>query len=436
MLTLLNNWPILLFPASLLFLFSLEKVERLGSNSRIFISLVLGLAGGALFNYCQPHLNAFTAHFITQSLVLVSETYLDLLKMLVLPLVLTSIIHAFVHMSDHPVEIIGKLISRSVALLLLMTALASAIAMGVGLYMHVGSQLSLPLDGPLPTHTYTGLVDTLLAMLPSNPVAAMSNENTVAIAIFASLLGLSALQICKKAPAEGEGFKKFISSTFHVVKQLTRLVIRTTPYGVLALLAHVSATQGLNTLFGIANYFVAIFIAMFLVILMHLTLIAVFAKISPWTYLKKAYPALLVAFTTRSSFGTLPLTEEILRDRFGRSQLASSFVPSMGATLGMNACAGVFPAILVVMALAILHQPMTLSIFLTVMFINTIASLGISGIPGTAFIAATVTLSAMGLPYAVVGLVQGVDSLVDMGRTATNVNGTMTAAILVDKPLK
>lgn len=435
MLSFLQNWPILIFPALLLFLFSLENKPRFSSNIRIFISLILGISGGMWLNYFSPHLTPFSSHFIAQSLTLVSDGYMDLLRMLVLPLILTSIIHAFVHLGDHPGEIIAKLLSRSVGLLLLLTAVASAIGMAVGLWLHVGQQLSLPSNGPIPTRHYTGLVDTLLGMIPSNPITAMSNDNTVAIAIFACLLGISALQIYKKERTHAENFRDFITSTFHMVKQLARLVIRTTPYGVLALLAKISSTQGLQTLIGIANYLIAIHIAIILVFLLQITLVALCAGMSPWTYLKKAYPTLLVAFTTRSSFGCLPLSEETLHDRFKVSQLTSSFVPSMGATLGMNACAGVFPAILVVMALAVTHQPMTLSIFLMVMFINTIASLGISGIPGTAFVAATVTLTAMGLPYAVVGLVQGVDSIVDMSRTATNVNGTLVTAIIVDQGL-
>lgn len=431
----LQNWPILIFPALLLFLFSLEKKPRLSSNIRIFIGLVLGVALGLCLNAFHSYLTPFSNRFITRSLDLISEGYLDLLRMLVLPLILTSIIHAFVHLGDHPGEIIGKLISRSVGLLLLLTAVASAIGMAVALSLHVGQKLSLPMNGPFPTHQYTGLVDTLLGMIPSNPIAAMSNENTVAIAIFACLLGISALQIYKKEKAHAESFRDFITSTFHMVKQLARLVIRTTPYGVLALLAQISSTQGFQTLLGIAHYFIAIYIAIILVFVLQIILVALCARVSPWTYLKKAYPVLLVAFTTRSSFGCLPLSEETLHDRFKVSQLTSSFVPSMGATLGMNACAGIFPGILVVMALAVTHQPMTVSIFLMVMFINTIASLGISGIPGTAFIAATVTLTALGLPYAVVGLVQGVDSIVDMGRTATNVNGTLATAIIVDQGL-
>ena len=174
------------------------------------------------------------------------------------------------------------------------------------------------------------------------------------------------------------------------------------------------------------------YVAMILVFMMH-SIILVACGYNPWDYLKKASTPLFVAFTTRSSFGTLPVTEETLRDKFKTSQVTATFVPSIGATIGMNACAGIFPAMLVVMTLAIMHQPLTPHLIFMVMLINAIASLGISGIPGTAYIAATVTLTSLNLPYAIIALVQGVDPIVDMGRTAVNVNGVMTTALVVDR---
>ncbi len=145
---------------------------------------------------------------------------------------------------------------------------------------------------------------------------------------------------------------------------------------------------------------------------------------------------LLVAFTTRTSFGTLPVTEETLRNKFNSSQTTATFVPSIGATIGMNACAGVFPADASGDDLG--HTASTFGRFkwvVMVMLINALASLGISGIPGTAYIAATITLTSLNLPYAVVALVQGIDPIVDMGRTATNVNGVMTTALVVDRKM-
>ena len=174
------------------------------------------------------------------------------------------------------------------------------------------------------------------------------------------------------------------------------------------------------------------YVACIAVLVLH-SIVLLLNGFNPLDYYKKSYMALLVAFTTRSSYGSLSVTEGILKNKFNVNQVASSFVPSIGATLGMNACAGVFQAMFVVMAMHITHQPITWPIVFMVMFANAIASLGISGIPGTAYIAAGVSLSFLGLPYGVVALVYGIDSIVDMGRTAVNVNGMMATAVVIDK---
>tara|TARA_R110000868_G_scaffold380784_4_gene647045 strand:+ start:36906 stop:38186 length:1281 start_codon:yes stop_codon:yes gene_type:complete len=421
--------PTIIFVALLAIFYSLTN--KLHFNIRVILSLVVGIVFGLLL---QRYASASTMVLTGQAFKLVGDGYLALLKMLVVPLILTSIVFAIVNLGQLSGVTLRKLSIRSVAMLLGMTAIASAIGMGVGLWFHVGAGLQLPEQLIMPTHPYTDFVDTLLAMLPSNPVKIMVDENTVAIVLFAVLLGVAALMVIRVDAEKGEAFKAFMSSAFQVMKKLASIVIALTPYGVLALMANVGMMQGLSALRGEASFIAAMYVAMALVIVMHL-LILMAGGNNPWAYLKRAYAPLVVAFTTRSSLGTLPVTEETLRKKFNTKQVTASFVPGIGATLGMNACAGVFPAMLVVMALTILHQPMTLSMFFMVMFINAIASLGISGIPGTAFVAATVTLTTLHLPYAVVGLVQGFDPIIDMGRTATNVNGVMTTAITVDKQL-
>jgi len=366
---------------------------------------------------------------------LIGSGYLSLLEMLVIPLILTSIIHAMLGLGDVSGKFLNRLAFSSVAMLLGLTAIASAIGIGVGLLFHVGVGLQLPMGNFTPSHEYTGVVPTLLGMLPANPIAAMSHENTVAIVIFAVLVGAAGLWLYRIEPTQAKAFKDFIASAFLVTKKLASIVIALTPYGVLALMAKVGASQGLVSLLGLADFIAAMYVAMACVIALHVLILMV-NKQNPGRYFARIYPALMVAFTTRSSFGTLPVTEEMLRERMGLRQITSTFVPSMGATLGMNACAGIFPAMLAVMAMTITNQPITLGVILMVMFVNTLASLGLSGIPGTAFIAASVTLTTLHLPYAVVGLVQGIDPIIDMGRTATNVNGVMTTAVTVDPILQ
>jgi L-cystine uptake protein TcyP (sodium:dicarboxylate symporter family) len=395
----------------------------------ILISLSLGIFSGFLLKLSP---NNSLLEMIKNGLHLIGYGYLALLKMLVIPLILTSIIHAILNLGYSNGDSIKKISFITCGMLLGMTALSSLIGIVVGMQFSVGQGLSLPDYVEIPKHNYSGLANTLLAMLPSNPVAMMTQENTIAVVIFAALLGIAARMLDLNDHDKMDTFKKLITSLFVIVKKLAQIILSLTPYGILALLTLLIFNQGITLFIGMINFIAAMYTAMLLVIIMH-TIIVLGLKRNPWYYFKNAYVPLFVAFTTRSSFGTLPITEETLRNKFKTKQTIATFVPSIGSTIGMNACAGIFPAMLVVMTLHILNQPMTGHMIIMVMFINAIASLGISGIPGTAYIAATVTLTSLNLPYTIVALVQGVDPIVDMGRTATNVNGVMVTALVVDK---
>lgn len=422
--------PLLGFVLLMVLLYQLQ-CRQATFNQRVMIALVMGALFGCC---CQVFIGTQDSamYVVRQAFDLVGSGYLALLKMLVIPLVLTSIIDALLNLGELSGDVVRRVAMRSVLVLLTMTSLASGIGMLVGSWFSVGSGLNLPVSALKPSHAYHGVVDTLVHMLPSNPIAAMVDGNSVALVIFAVLLGMAALLLLRQDAALAKPFRQFVKSSFAVTKKLASMIIALTPYGVLALVAGVTSSQGLSVLLAISHYILAMIVAMALVFVMHAAVV-MFKGISPWRFWQKAYPALLVAFTTRSSFGTLPVSESTLRQRFGASQLAASFVPSLGATMGMNACAGVFPAMLVVMAMTILHMPITLTVILKVMLINAIASLGISGIPGTASVAAAVTLSTIGLPYSVIGLVQGVDPIIDMFRTATNIDGVMATGVVIDQ---
>ena len=422
----------LFFIGLLLCLYFLTK-KQVSFSKRVFLALIGGIALGALMQWLGHGHAPLIFRGTDNWFQLVGNGYLGLLKMLVIPLILTSIIQAIIRLDTSKDNLLSKLASRSIAMLLIMTAIASAIGLTVGRLFNLGQGLMLNYAVHSTQHN-TDLPHTLLGMIPTNLAVAMVNQNTIALAIFAVLLGVSARWLSRTDSAIVEPFNRFIDSIFHIVKKLTQLVIYITPYGVLALMAHLSLYQGPHAFLAILGYFIAIYVAMALVVLMHLTLVTA-VGMNPITFLRKVYPALLVAFTTRSSFGTLPVAEEVLRNRLKTRQITATFVPSIGASIGMNACAGVYPAMLVVMSMTILHIPLTLSLFVTVMFINMIASLGISGVPGVASIAAGISLSALGLPYAIIAVVQGVDPLVDMGRTAVNINGVLTTGYVVDKTL-
>lgn len=416
----------------LLLLFGFLHILKLKNKQlsfRVIVSLGLGIFYGSLLKWTS--VNEFLP-FLKDLLDLVGHAYLAFLKMLVMPLILTSIIYTILNLGSSTIGDIKKISFFTCTMLLSLTAIASLVGILIGKLFAIGEGLSLPEFVAAPKHTYTGFVDTVLGMLPSNPIAMMVQENTIAVVLFAVLFGIAARMVQAADPDKVEVFKRFIDSLFSIVKKLTTLVLELTPYGIFALISLLIFDKGANLFLGMLNFIIAIYVAMAIMFIIH-GMILLLCGQNPWQYLKHAYTPLLVAFTTRSSFGTLPVSEETLNKKFKTNQVISTFVPSIGATIGMNACAGIFPAMLVVMTLTILHQPLTWDLILMVMFINAIASLGISGIPGSAYIAATVTLTSLNLPYTILALVQGIDPIVDMGRTATNVNGALTTALVVNR---
>lgn len=413
----------------------LVVLHRLGwsFNSRTLLALGVGLGYGLLIQQLIPMIGTGWSSFLLEIVCFFGSAYLALLKMLVIPLVLTSIVYSILRLGDIKGTLLTRLASGSVGMLLGMTALASGIGMGIGMLFDVGQGMQLPSESMQPQHDHTSFVNTLVGMIPSNPIKIMTQENTVALVIFAVFVGVATVLVHRQDHQLSNTFKKFMESAFYIVKKMAVLVIALTPYGVLGLMTKLASHQGLESLTGLADFIGAMYVAIALVLVMHTLIISLVARQNPLHYFQHAYQALIVAFTTRSSFGTLPVTEETLTQKFRLPQMVGSFVPGLGATIGMNACAGVFPAMLVVMCMHIMHIPIGAETILMVMGVNMLASLGVSGIPGTAFIAAGVTLTTLGLPYAVVGIVQGVDPIIDMGRTATNVNGTMATAITVNR---
>lgn len=288
------------------------KIKKMQLSLQILLSLGMGVTYGLLLKF-SPENGLLTG--IKNILILIGEGYLSLLKMLVIPLILTSIIHAILNLGTGNGSAIKKLSLFTCVILLGMTALSSLIGIAIGILFSVGDGLNLPYFTETPEHAYTGLVATLLAMIPSNPIAIMTKENTIAVVLFAVLLGIAARMLDAQDHDKMETFRKFIASLFAIVKKLTTLVLSLTPYGILALMSLLLLDQGMAILNGMLNFIAAMYTAMFFVFVMHGVILILVGQ-NPFQYLKKASFPLFVAFTTRSSFGTLPVTEETLRDKF------------------------------------------------------------------------------------------------------------------------
>ncbi|MFC4891532.1 cation:dicarboxylate symporter family transporter [Pseudofrancisella aestuarii] len=413
----------------ILALFVYLHIKAYSFNFRTILALVVGITIGLIYNL----LNCDNDHF-SQLVSIIGDGYISLLKMLIIPLVLTSIVHSIINLKNYTGSYIIKVAYKTIGILLIMTGVSAIIGALVALSMHTGLGINLNNATPDSNPETSTFAQTILGFFPSNISSDMTNNNVMAVVIFSILLGFAILRAYRENHELAQPFITFIDSLFFVVKKLANIIIALTPYGVLALMIKMGIGQNKECIMTVIYFIFTIYVALIIVFAMHIILLLIF-RTNLKTFYKSVWNALLVAATTRSSMGTLPLSIEGLR-KFGVSETVSTFAPTIGTTLGMNGCAGVFPAALAIMAMQISGVDITISTILIIGFICMLASLGVSGIPGTAFVAAGVVFSYFGLPWELIAIIIGVDAIVDTFRTPINIHGVMTTAVIVDKTTK
>ena len=372
---------------------------------------------------------------VTKWYGLFGSGFMDLLKMLVVPMVFVSILRVIINMGEG--DDLGKLTFKSLGMLLMTTALAAIVGIVVGNVMKLGVGTDVVATADTELREITPLVDTLRGLLPSNPVASMADGNIVAIIIFATFLGLAVKRLSKKYLDIIKPFIDLIEAFYKIIVSVAMTVIKFMPYAVVALLANTITARGLASMISVVQFIVALYISVAIMFVIHLIIIAL-NGLNPITYIKNAAEPLLLAFTSRSSLGTLPVTIEALTDKQGVEEGVASFTASLGANMGMNGCAGIYPALMAVTIANMAGVEMNASFYAMLLVVITISSLGIAGLPGTATMAVSVVLSGVGIGsyFPLAGGILAIDPILDMGRTMLNVNGSTTTAVIVGKSLK
>lgn len=418
---------------------SLAKKVLLGLALGVGFGLVLHTVYGA----GHPVLKATIAW-----LDLVGNGYVGLLQMIVMPLIFASILSAVARL--HNASSLGRISVLSIGTLLLTTAIAALLGIALtnlfGLSAEglvAGVQESARLQA---IHSdYAGKVadlnipQLLLSFVPTNPVADLARAkptSIISVVIFAVFLGLAALQLIKDDKDKGQRALSAIDVLQAWVMRLVRLVMKLTPYGVLALMTKVVASSNLDDILKLGSFVVVSYIGLGLMFVVHGVILAL-TGVSPLRFFRKVWPVLTFAFTSRSSAASIPLNIEAQTQRLGVPQSIASFSASFGATIGQNGCAGLYPAMLAVMVAPAVgidtFDPLWIA---TLVAIVTLSSAGVAGVGGGATFAALIVLPAMGLPVELVALLISVEPLIDMGRTALNVNGSMTAGVVTSQLLK
>ena len=414
---------------------------------KVLIGLVLGVLFGSALHAIYGQGSPLLKTTITW-LDLVGNGYVQLLQMIVMPLIFASILSAVARL--HNASSLGKISFLTIGVLLFTTLIAALIGVGLtnlfGLTadgLVAGTQEAARMQAI--QNDYVGKVSDLsipqllLSFVPQNPVADLARAkptSIISVVIFAAFLGVAALQLLKDDADKGARVVTAIETLQAWVTRLVRLVMKLTPYGVLALMAKVVASSNLQDIIKLGSFVLVSYIGLTLMFMVHGLLLSI-AGVNPLRFFRKVWPVLTFAFTSRSSAASIPLSIEAQTLRLGIPQSIASFAASFGATIGQNGCAGLYPAMLAVMvAPTVGINPLDPLWIATLVAIVTLSSAGVAGVGGGATFAALIVLPAMGLPVSLVALLISVEPLIDMGRTALNVSGSMTAGTIASQVLK
>ncbi|TNU31529.1 L-cystine transporter [Bacillus velezensis] len=419
--------------------------KHVSFSKRVFTALGLGI----VFGFALQLIYGPASHIVTQTadwFNIAGGGYVKLLQMIVMPLVFISILGAFTKLKlTHN---IGKISGLIIGILIATTAIAAAVGIVSALSfdlkaVHIdqgSTELSRGQELQQKSEDMTAktLPQQIVELLPGNPFLDFTGArptSTIGVVIFAAFLGIAFLGVKRKQPEHAATFSGIVDAVYAIIMRVVTLILRLTPYGVLAIMTKTIATSDIDSIAKLGMFVIASYAALIVMFIIHLLLIT-FSGLNPITYVKKAFPVMVFAFTSRSSAGALPLNIKTQKS-MGVPEGIANFAGSFGLSIGQNGCAGIYPAMLAMMIAPTVGQnPFEPGFIISVIAIVAISSFGVAGVGGGATFAALLVLSALNMPVALAGLLISIEPLIDMGRTALNVSGSMTAGLLTSKMTK
>ncbi|HHF2904046.1 TPA: L-cystine transporter [Vibrio diabolicus] len=433
------------FVGILFFLFIQQQKKH--TLSRL---VLIGLVTGSLFGLALQLIHGEGNSAIAQTLEwvgIVGSGYVGLLKMVIMPLVLVSMISAVVKLEKG--GSLGKISGLTISVLLVTTAIAALIGILVTTTFGLSAEgltegaretaRIAVLESRAGTVSDLTIPQMLVSFIPTNPFADLTGARStsiIAVVIFGVLTGIAARKVMMEKAELESPIRTFVEAAQSIVMRLVKMIMALTPYGIAALMAKVVATSSAGDILNLLGFIVASYVAIALMFVVHGVLVS-FVGVSPSEYFKKIWPVLTFAFTSRSSAATIPLNVEAQITKLNVPPAIANLSASFGATIGQNGCAGIYPAMLAVMVAPTMGiNPLDLHFILSLIAIITISSFGIAGVGGGATFAALIVLPAMGLPVTIAALLISIEPLIDMARTALNVSGSMTAGTIASRVLK
>ncbi|HAZ6156947.1 TPA: L-cystine transporter [Staphylococcus aureus] len=410
--------------------------KHISFAKRVFTALGIGIVFGVLLHLIYgTHSNVITS--TSDWFNIVGQGYVALLQMIVMPLIFISIVAAFTKIQ------IGEKFAKIGSLIFIFLIGTVTIAAIVGVVYALvfgldastinlgnaeqarGSEIAKQAKD-LTAHT---LPQQILELLTKNPFLDFTGQratSTIAVVIFASFIGFAYLRVARKQPDHGELLKRAIDAIYSLVMAIVTFVLRLTPYGVLAIMANTLSTSDFGAIWTLGKFLIASYAALITMYIIHLIILSLLG-ISPIRYVKKTLEVLIFAFTSRSSAGALPLNVQTQTRRLGVPEGIANFAATFGLSIGQNGCAGIYPAMLAIMVAPVANVEIDLQFIVTLIAVVIISSFGVAGVGGGATFASILVLSTLNLPVALAGVLISVEPLIDMGRTALNVNDSMLA---------
>jgi Na+/H+-dicarboxylate symporter len=399
----------------------MEK-KKLSLPAQIGIALVAGIVVGLICYF------GGLADFTKSYLKPFGDIFVNLLKFIVVPVVLFSMIDGILSMGD--LRKVGSVGWKTVAYFMVTTAVACVIGL-VFANIFNGAHLFPVLDVSQATYEakeFGGFMSVLVGIFPSNMWKSFTDANMLQVIVIAIFFGGSILAAGEK----GKLCRDIVTSFYAVIERLMAFVISLSPIGVFTYMAWVVATQGAEILGSLALVLLCAYIGYIVHAIVVYSLSAkAFAGVNPLTFFKKAAPAMIFAFTSTSSAATLPVSKESADD-LGAEEDISAFVLPLGATINMDGTA-IYQCVATVFLASCAGINLTIGQMVTVVVTATLASIGTAGTPGAGMIMLTMVLTALGIPVDYIGLIVAVDRLFDMGRTCLNVTGDISCSLCVTK---
>ena len=405
-----------------------KNTKKLGLTTKIFIGLILGALVGILMHYVVPSGYVKDTILVNGVFYVVGNGFLRLMQMLVVPLVFCSLVCGSAAIGD--TKTLGKVGVKTLGFYLITTALAVGVALSLANVIDPGIGLNMGAIVAADTaavSTDVSFADTLLNIIPKNPIQGIANGEMLQIIFFAMIVGIILAKLGEKTSAVFNFFTQFND----IMMEMTMMVMSLAPFGVFCLIAKTFSGIGFDAFIPLLKYMISVLIALGIQCFgVYMVMLVIFTRLNPVKFIKKFLPVMAFAFSTATSNATIPLSIETLGEKMGVSRRISSFTIPLGATINMDGTA-IMQGVAVVFAAQAFGIDLGIQEYLMVIATATLASIGTAGVPGVGLITLSMVFNSVGLPLEGITLIMGIDRILDMTRTAVNITGDAVCTTVV-----